>query len=89
MLRTWHDHTGKGISFFTSPWDCVKTFQYVDPWYTRFENLGVRICEYDILDDIIASSWRGDGYYNGVSIPEIKIPLEFLFKNSETTLSEK
>lgn len=87
MPRTWHNNTGKGVFFFTSPWDCVKNFRWIDSWNTSFENFGVRICEYDIPDEIIANSWHGEGYYRGIACPEVKVPLEFLFSNPETNVT--
>lgn len=85
--HTWQQKTGPGMYFFTSPWDAVKTFRYIDCHSTFFSNRGVRICEYDIPDEIIAESWSGEGQYSGELIPEIKIPLELILKDPETNMT--
>lgn len=87
MPKTWHDNTGKGIFFFPSPWDCVQNFSSIDTRCTSFSNFGVRICEYDVPDDIIANSWQGEGYYGGLPVPEIKVPLELILSNPETNIT--
>ena len=85
--HVWQQGTGPGMYFFTSPWDAVKTFRCIDCHSTFFSNRGVRICEYDIPDAIIAESWSGEGQYSGELIPEIKVPLDLILKDPETNIT--
>ena len=74
---SWQSKGEKGIFFFKSPWDCIKTFKYVnDEFYT--DKIGT-ILEYDIPDSIITNySSCGNGLYAGEEIPEVKIPLSII-----------
>lgn len=73
---SWQSESEKGIFFFKSPWDCIKTFKYVnDEFYT--DKIGT-ILEYDIPDTIIKISLSGNGLYAGKEIEEIKIPLSII-----------
>ncbi len=87
--HVWQGGTGAGMYFFTNPWDAVKTYRYINSSYTYFSNYGVRICEYDIPDEIIAKSWQGDGYYSGEAISEIKIPLELILNDADNILTKE
>lgn len=85
--HVWQQGTGPGMYFFTSPWDAVNTYRYINSHMTCFSNFGVRICEYDIPDEIIAESWSGEGQYSDELIPEIKIPIDLILKDAETNIT--
>lgn len=76
--KAFGDTSWEGKFFFTSPWDCLKTFTYIGGIWGNFSAIGVRIVEFDVPDEIIKKSLQGVGAYNGELINEIKVPNKYL-----------
>lgn len=82
-LNTFECFNEKSKSFFLFPWDAIRNMMFIERRYSR---LGASILEYEIPDEILME-YLGIGFYDGVEIPEFKIPISIL-KSDELIFKE-